>query len=124
MEVIRATEIKNRLGEVFDTVECDETASILIERNQRPVAMLFNAQIAEKMILGAYAQGVVPRATAMKQLGLEWYGDLLQRMNEHGIKRPEVSQADADVMDAAINQAFAAGRLEERADFSKAPRVR
>lgn len=124
MKVIRATEIKNRLGDVFDTVERDENASVLIERNQRPVAMLFNAQIAEKMILGAYAQGVLPRATAMNQLGLEWYGDLLQRMNEHGIKRPQVSQSDAEVMDAAMKQAFSYEGLEKRTDLSKAPRIR
>jgi len=108
MEVIRATEIKNRLGDVFDTVERDQSASVIIERNQRPVAMVLNAQIAEKMILGAYAQGVVSRTTAMNQLGLDWYGDLLQRMNAHGIKRPELSPADAEVMDAAIAQVFSA----------------
>lgn len=124
MEVIRATELKNRLGDVFDTVERDENASILIERNQRPVAMLFNAQIAEKMILCAYAQGVLPRATAMSQLGLEWYGDLLERMNEHGIKRPQVSQSDADVMDAAMEQVFSTGGLGKRTASSKAPRLR
>jgi hypothetical protein len=85
--------------------------------------MLFNAQIAEKMILGAYAQGVLPRATAMSQLGLEWYGDLLERMNEHGIKRPQVSQSDADVMDAAMEQVFSAEGLEKRTTTSKAPRL-
>jgi hypothetical protein len=124
MEIISATDIKNRLGDVFDMVERDENASILIERNQRPVAMLLNAQIAEKVILCAYAQGVVSRSTAMKQLGLEWYGDLLQRMNEQGIKRPQVSAADAEVMDAAIDHVFATiGELETRQASSKVPRV-
>lgn len=45
---------------------------------------------AEKAILGAYARGVLSRGVAMEQLGLDWYGDLLQRMNTHGIERPSV----------------------------------
>lgn len=40
--------------------------------------MLLNAQLAEKAILGAYAHGVLTRGVGMHQLGLDWYGDLLQ----------------------------------------------
>ena len=53
---------------------------------------------AEKAILLAYANGVMTRSVAMQQLGLSWYGDLLQKMNAHGIKRPSVSAADMLVM--------------------------
>jgi len=108
MQVFTATDIKNKLGDVFDAVEQDEGATVLIERNRRPVAMLLNAHVAEKVILGAYAHGVVSRTMAMQQLGLEWYGDLLQRMSSAGIERPSVSASDALTMDQAINDVFAA----------------
>ena len=41
---------------------------------------------AEKAILGAYARGVLSRGGAMQQLGLDWYGDLLQRVNHPTLK--------------------------------------
>ncbi|MBS0318085.1 MAG: type II toxin-antitoxin system Phd/YefM family antitoxin [Proteobacteria bacterium] len=104
MQVVTASDVKNRLGDLFDAVEQDEAASVLIERNRRPVALLLNARIAEKVILGAYAQGVLPRSIAMEQLGLDWYGDLLQRMNVHGIPRPMVSAEDAARMQAAAHE--------------------
>ena len=107
MQVVTATEIKNQLGDLFDAVEKDEGASVLIERNRRPVAMLLNAQVAEKAILGAYAHGVLPRAVAMQQLGLDWYGDLLQRMNTHGIERPAASAEDMRVMKRSVDNVFA-----------------
>jgi hypothetical protein len=107
MQIITATEIKNKLGDLFDAVERDEYASVLIERNRRPAAMLLNAQVAEKAILGAYAHGVLPRAVAMRQLGLDWYGDLLQRMNAHGIERPSVSAEDARAMQHSADEVLA-----------------
>ena len=107
MQVVTATEVKNQLGDLFDAVEKDEGASVLIERNRRPAAMLLNAQVAEKAILGAYAHGVLPRAVAMQQLGLDWYGDLLQRMNTHGIERPSASVEDLHVMKQAADDVLA-----------------
>lgn len=65
------------------------------------------AAIAEKAILVAYAEGVVPRAAAMQQLGLCWYGDLLQKMNAHGIRRPSVSTADMLVMRQSADEVLA-----------------
>lgn len=103
MQVVTATEVKNKLGDLFDAVERDEGASVLIERNRRPAAMLLNANVAEKAILGAYAHGVLPRAVAMKQLGLDWYGDLLQRMNTQGIDHPAASAMDRLEMKRAID---------------------
>ena len=103
MQVVTATEIKNQLGDLFDAIEKNEGASVLIERNRRPAAMLLNAQVAEKAILGAYAHGVLPRALAMQQLGLDWYGDLLQRMNTHGIERPSASAEDMNVMKRSVD---------------------
>ena len=107
MQVVTATEIKNQLGDLFDAIEKDEGASVLIERNRRPAAMLLNAQMAEKAILGAYAHGVLPRAVAMQQLGLDWYGDLLQRMNIHGIERPSASAEDMNVMKRSVDDVLA-----------------
>lgn len=107
MQVVTATEVKNQLGDLFDAVEKDEGASVLIERNRRPAAMLLNANMAERAILGAYAHGVLPRAVAMQQLGLDWYGDLLKRMNTHGIERPSAPVEDMLVMKQATDDAFA-----------------
>jgi hypothetical protein len=125
MRVITASDVKNQLGDLFDAVEKDQAASVLIERNRRPVAMLLNAQIAEKVILGAYAQGVLPRSVAMQQLGLDWYGDLLQRMNACGINRPSASPDDAAQMQEAADEVFAVP--EPNADSrapTKGPRAR
>ena len=62
---------------------------------------------AEKAILRAYARGVLSRGVAMQKLGLEWYGDLLQRMNTHGIERPSASAADMLVMKRSADCALA-----------------
>ena len=62
---------------------------------------------AEKAILGAYAHGVLPRAVAMEQLGLDWYGDLLQQMNTHGIERPSASVAAKLVMKRSADDVLA-----------------
>lgn len=107
MQVVTATEVKNQLGDLFDAVEKDEGASVLIERNRRPAAMLLNVQVAEKAILGAYAHGVLPRAVAMQQLGLNWYGDLLRRMNVHGIEHPSASGEDMQAMKHAADEVLA-----------------
>lgn len=106
MQVVTATEVKNQLGDLFDALEKDQGVSVLIERNRRPTAMLLNAQVAEKAILGAYAHGVLPRAVAMQQLGLVWYGDLLLRLNAQGIERALPSTADAESMRKAANAVF------------------
>jgi len=120
--VVTASDVKNKLGDLFDAVEKDEAASVLIERNRRPVAMLLNAEVAEKVILGAYAQGVLPRSVAMQQLGMDWYGDLLQRMNTLGIKHPMASAADAQVMKQAADDVLSL--LDPRAPALLAPSAR
>lgn len=98
MKQMTASEVKNKLGDMFDAVERSQDATYVIYRNSRPVAMVLNAEVAEKAILGAYAQGVLTRAVAMKQLGMDWYGDLLVRMNELGISRPKASSEDMKTM--------------------------
>lgn len=110
MKVVTASAVKNRLGDLFDVLERNQAASVLIERNGRPVAMLLNAQIAEKIVLAAYAHGVIPRSVVMEQLGLDWYGDLLNRMNALAIPRPVVSPEDEARMQAAVQKVFDAVR--------------
>ena len=107
MQVVTAADLKNRLGSLFDVMEHDPSESVLIERNKRSVAMLLNPQSAEQTILGAYAQGVLTRAVAMQLLGMDWYGDLVQRMNSLGIPRPQTSAEDAARMHADANSVLA-----------------
>jgi hypothetical protein len=106
LQIVTATNIKNRLGDLFDAVERDEATSFLIERNHKPLAMLLNAHVAEKIILGAYARGVISRAVAMQQLGLDWYGELIGRMAELGIERPLVSADDGRTMETSMGAVF------------------
>lgn len=107
MHVVTATQIRNQLGNLLDALEQDETCSFLIERKGRPTGILLNAQVAEKAILGAYAHGVLPRAVAMQQLGLDWYGDLQCRLNTYGIRLTPVSPADVESMKQAVDKVFA-----------------
>lgn len=64
----------------------------------RPGEPLDASAAAEKVILLAYTNGVLTRSVAMQQLGLDWFGDLLMKLNAHGIKRPSASAADMQVM--------------------------
>ena len=43
----------------------------------------------------------------MQRLGIDWYGDLLQKMNTYGIKRPSVSAADMLIMQKSVDEVFA-----------------
>ena len=111
MQVVTAADLKNRVGSLFDVMEHDPSESVLIERNKRSVAMRLNPQIAEHAILGAYAQGVLTRAVAMRLLGIAWYGDFLQRMNSHGIPHPQASAEDVARMHADANSVLAGLQL-------------
>jgi hypothetical protein len=42
---------------------------------------------AEAITLRDFVNGVIPRAVAMERLALDWYGDLLVRLNRSGIRR-------------------------------------
>lgn len=44
-----------------------------------------------KLILSAYAHGTLSRSAAMKMLGYDWYGQLLDALADAGIERPSVS---------------------------------
>ena len=98
MLVIAATDVKSRLGDIFDDLEKNPTSSVLIERNKKPVAMLLPSDMAKQVILAAYAHGSVSRNVAMSQLGYQWYGELLDAMNHAGIERPVVCGAEMQAM--------------------------
>lgn len=108
MKMISASDVRPPLDELLDALENDRATSVLIQRDGRPVAILLDLLVAEKVILCAYAQGVLPRSVAMQQLGIDWYGDLLLRLNAHGIKRPEISVADAERMKKSVEKALGA----------------
>lgn len=98
MLVIAATDIKSRLGDIFDDLDRNPASSVLIERNKKPVAMLLPADMGKQIILGAYAHGSVSRSVAMRQLGYEWYGELLDAMAQAGIERPIVHGEEQQAM--------------------------
>jgi hypothetical protein len=122
MNVIDASDVKSQLDALLDAVEKDRATSVLIRRGGRPAAMLLNAQVAEAVILGAYSTGVLPRSVAMQQLGMDWYGDLLLRLNAHGIKRPTVSTAEVARMNKAVEEVLGATTLAAKARNRKSGR--
>lgn len=50
----------------------------------RSMSPLLNDEENERAILNDYVQRVLSRSVAMHQLGLNWHGDLLQKMNALG----------------------------------------
>lgn len=98
MLTIGARDIKNQLGDIFDDLEKNPSSSVLIERNKKPVALMLPHDMGRQVILAAYAHGSVSRNVAMRQLGYEWYGDLLDGMSRAGIERPVVHGAEQQSM--------------------------
>ena len=60
-------------------------------------------------VLRSYAAWVLPRSTAMERLGIDWYGDLLVMLNQCGLPRPQLSEADSKAMDVIVRQVFDGG---------------
>lgn len=54
------------------------------------------------LILSAYSGGALSRSNAMQLLGLEWYGELLEALDEQGIARPTVSDEVREQMVADV----------------------
>lgn len=57
-------------------------------------------------LLRSYALGAISRSAAMQRLGIDWYGDLLVMVNQHGLPRPQLSEADLLVMNAIVMRVF------------------
>lgn len=88
MRVITATEAKNRLGEAL---AFDDDDSLMIRKNNKESCIVLSAGMGRRVILGAYSSGAISRSSAMRLLGLPWYGDLLAALDAAGIARPSVS---------------------------------
>lgn len=78
-----------------------------MNKDEEGVGRGLTTEGAERAILEAYACGVLSRGVAMQRLGLDWYGDLLQRMNTHGIERPLASAEDILAMKRSADYVFA-----------------
>ena len=60
----------------------------------------------ELRVLQAYASGELSRSRAMESIGLDWYGDLLVRMNVAGLRATEPSSADKQRMSESVAKVF------------------
>ena len=60
----------------------------------------------ELRVLQAYASGELSRTTAMERIGVDWYGDLLVRMNAAGLRVKEPSSADKQRMRESVAKVF------------------
>jgi hypothetical protein len=98
MYAIAATEVKNRLGEIYDELDRDPGASVLIERNKKPAAMLLPHDVARQGVLLSYVHGMSSRSVVMRQLGFTWYGQLLDALSAAQIGRPTLPPKEASDM--------------------------
>lgn len=103
MKTITATDAKNRFGEVLDLLKGD---SLLIERNGKPAAIVFAAEVGKKMVLSSYAHGTISRSAAMGMLGYDWYGQLLDAIAAARIERPSVSTNERKKMKTVLEKSI------------------
>lgn len=83
MKTVQATEAKNLLGQVLNDACAD---MVMLERHGKKQVALMPAEEARMGVLCSYAVGVMSRSTAMKRLGITWYGQLLDAMDAVGLK--------------------------------------
>lgn len=95
MRVMTATEVKNKLG---DALSFSDDDSLLIEKNGKEAFMAFSAKLAKKMILTTYVHGEMSRSEAMKLLGFDWYGDLLDALAVAKMNRPTLAEHERKTM--------------------------
>lgn len=82
MKTYNATDAKNRLGEVLEAVPGD---SVLIEKNGRAHALVLGADLGTRLILSGYVHGEISRSKTMALLGIAWYGNLLDALQEENL---------------------------------------
>ena len=97
MQVMTATEVKNKLGDALSFPDDD---SLLIEESGKEVFMAFSVQTAKKMILTSYVHGGLSRSEAMKLMGFDWYGDLLDALASTKMDKPTLSEPERQAMTA------------------------
>ena len=95
MRVLAATDVKNRLG---DALSFPDDESLLIQKNGKEAFMAFSASMGKRMVLASYVQGGVSRSTAMKLLGLQWYGELLAAVSHAKLNLPSLPRDERAVM--------------------------
>jgi len=95
MRIMTATEVKNKLGDALSFPEDD---NLLIERNGKPAFMVFTAATGKLMVLSAYSHGSITREDAMRLLGMDWYGELLDALADADFERPAISREQMDDM--------------------------
>jgi hypothetical protein len=100
MKTIAATRAKNVLGQVLDDACVD---LIMLERHGKEKVALMPAAEARMGVLCSYAAGAMPRATAMKRLGLTWYGELCDAMLAAGLQ-VQASAAKEQFMAAEVER--------------------
>ena len=91
--------INRRRAEV-DVDEAPQTRAILTETRR---GCMVNHELR---VLQAYASGELSRATAMEGIGVDWYGDLLVRMNAAELRVTEPSSADKQRMRESVAKVF------------------
>lgn len=66
--------------------------------------LVFSAKMGVRLVLGAFASGVLGRTEAMELLGFQWYGELLDAMRENGIDRGDavLDPKDKAALDRAM----------------------
>jgi len=105
MRVMTATEVKNKLGDALSFLDDD---SLLIEKNGKEAFMAFSVQTAKKMILTSYVHGGLSRSEAMKLMGFDWYGDLLDALATAKMNKPTLSKSERLAMTAYASKILAA----------------
>ena len=96
MKTISSRKAKYNLAEVF-TVHYGDSVLVQNDGRRRDV-MIFNAEDAKVMILCSYVNGALKRHIAMRMLGFEWYGQLLDALIEKGFERPSLPEKQLDEM--------------------------
>jgi hypothetical protein len=100
MKTVPATRAKNQLGQVIDDACVD---LVMLERHGKEQVALMPAAEARMGVLCSYAAGALPRSTAMKRLGLTWYGQLVDAMVAAGLQ-VQTNAAKDSAMTVEIEQ--------------------
>lgn len=106
MRVMTATEVKNKLGEALSFSDDD---SLLIEKNGKEAFMAFSAHVAKRMVLTSYAHGDLSRSEAMKLLGFNWYGELLDFLAASKIDKPTLPENERALMVSCAKKILGGG---------------
>lgn len=80
--------------------------------------MVLPEDASKKAVLTAYSRGTLSRSEAMNQLGMEWYGELLDALSAAGIESPSLPEAELAAM--VVHATKVLGEIQP--DIQEAPR--